>query len=603
LERAVSAPEETWNLTDLFDDDARFQQAKQEFVDRLLPEVDRLQGRLLESPQKLAEALEAGSAAAERLQLLHCYAALKSDQDLRVSDYQAMRQEVELLGTDLARRAAFVRPEILSAPPEQVERGLEREPRLAPYAHFLRDLLRQRPHVLGASEERIVAETGLLRGHPGTLYGVLTNTELPRPTVELSDGSSVELTTVAFQKHRATQNREDRLKIFPSFFSAYERFQDSLGLNLYAGLKGQLFRTRVRGYDSCLSAALDSDNLPETVYRNLIQQVRRRLPIFHRYMALRARALGLEQLEYPDLYCPLTPAPPRRYEIGKARELVTGSMEPLGETYLSALEQAFSSRWIDWHPSPGKRSGAYATGWAYPVHPYVLLNFNGDYEGVLTVAHEMGHAMHSYFSNLAQPFPTADYSIFVAEVASTFNEALLLERTFAEAESREERISLLGSYLDGIRGTLYRQTMFAEFELQIHERAEAGEVLTGDRLNELYLRLLRLYHGHDEGVVRIDDRYAVEWACVPHFYYPFYVYQYATGIIAASALARAVIEGQAGAVERYLGFLRAGGSSYPLEILRNAGVDLEQAAPYDEAFASITERLDQLEEWLDPTCR
>ena len=590
--------EETWQLTDLFADDAAFERAKEEFRDGTLPDVDRLRGRLFESAQCLADALEATSAASEQLQLLHCYAALKSDRDIRVATYQAMRQEVELLGTDLSGRAAFLRPEILAGPLEQIEQFLEKEPRLQPYAHFLSDLIRQRPHVLGEAEERIVAETGLLRGHPGTLYGVLTNTELPRPTVTLANGTNVVLSTVEFQKHRATQNRDDRQKIYPEFFSAYADFKNSLGLNLYAGVKGHMFRTRVRGYSSCLASALDSDKIPEEVYRNLIRQVHRHLPLLHRYFRLRAGALGLDRLEYSDLHCPLTVSPPRRYTIADARELVTRSMEPLGANYVAALNEAFDSRWIDWHPSQGKRSGAYATGWAYRVHPYVLVNYNGDYEGVTTVAHEMGHAMHSHFSNLSQSFATADYSIFVAEVASTFNEALLLQRMFEQAESREERLFLLGSYLDGIRGTLFRQTMFAEFELEIHEMAERGEVLTGERLSEVYLRLLRFYHGHDDGVVHVADEYAMEWAVIPHLYYDFYVYQYATGIVAASALARAVLEQQAEATERYLGFLRAGGSDYPLEILRGAGVDLEQAEPYEGAFASIGDRLAQLEESL-----
>jgi oligoendopeptidase F len=599
LEATTIPLEETWKLQDLFADDAAFEQAKKRFVEEMLPRVDRHRGRTLESAETLIEALETDSAATQELQLLHCYSALKSDGDIRVARYQAMRQEVDLLATDLSRRQAFLRPEILAGDPARIEQFLKQAPRLAPYSHFLRDLIRQRDHVLDAGQERIIAETGLLRGHPSTLYGVLTNTELPRPTVTLENGESVTLTTVGFQKHRSTQNRADRLAMFPRFFSAYSDFKDSLGLNLYAGVKGHMFRARVRNYPSSLDAALNGDNVPREVYRNLIRQVHRQLPVLHRYFELRSRALGLEVLEYPDLYCPLTATPPRRYSVEETRGLVCGSMEPLGQSYVEALQHAFAARWIDWHPGSGKRSGAYATGWAYAVHPYVLANFNGDYDGVTTVAHEMGHAMHSFFSNRRQPFATADYSIFVAEVASTFNEALLLRQMLERAESGDERMFLLGSYLDGIRGTLFRQTMFAEFELEIHEMAERGEVLTGERLSEVYLRLLRLYHGHDSGVVRIADDYAVEWAAIPHMYYDFYVYQYATGIVAASALARAVSERQEGAAVRYLDFLHAGGSDYPLEILRRAGVDLEQAAPYDETFASIGSRLDEMEESLD----
>ena len=270
--------------------------------------------------------------------------------------------------------------------------------------------------------------------------------------------------------------REDRLAIFPSYFQAYRDFKNTLGHNLYASIKGQIFRSRSRRYDSCLAAALSQDNIPVDVYRNLIRQVHEHLPVLHRYIGLRARALGLERLEYPDLYCPMTSATPREFTPDEARSLVLECQAPLGPSYTRPLGQAFDGRWVDWHPAQGKRSGAYATGWAYEVHPFVLLNFVGDYESVSTLAHEMGHAMHSYFSNQDQPFPTADYPIFVAEVASTLNEALLNHHMLEAAESREEKLALVGSYLDGIRGTLFRQTMFAEFELEIHERAESGEV-------------------------------------------------------------------------------------------------------------------------------
>jgi oligoendopeptidase F len=587
--------EESWELSHLYADDDAWEAAKAEFRDELLPQVDAHRGRLLSSARTLLEALEANSRAQLCLQRLHCYAALRSDEDTRVAKRQAKRQEVQLLGTDFSRRDAFLRPEILAGEPETLERFLAQEPRLEPYRHFLHDLVRQREHVLAPGEERIMAESGLLRGQASTLYRLVADSELPRPEIELDSGKQIRLTPVAFQKHRTTPNRSDRLRIFPAYFSAYADFRGTMGQNVFAVLKEHLFVSRARGYASCLGAALDGDNVPESVYRNLIRQVHEALPVLHRYFRLRARLLGLERLEYPDLYCPLTAEPPLRHTTGQARDLVRESLAPLGATYGPALEDAFRSGWIDWHPADGKRSGAYATGSAYEVHPYVLLNYNGDHESVSTLAHEMGHAMHSHFSNEAQPFPTADYSIFVAEVASTFNEALLVQHVLETADSPEAKLYVVGSYLDGIRGTLFRQTMFAEFELEIHERAERSEVLTGERLDEIYLRLLRQYHGHEAGVVHVADNYAIEWAAVPHFYYDFYVYQYATGIVAAGALARAVLDGQAGARERYLRFLGTGGSDYPLELLRRAGVDLEEAAPYRETFASVGRHLDQLE--------
>jgi oligoendopeptidase F len=387
--------------------------------------------------------------------------------------------------------------------------------------------------------------------------------------------------------------------MFPAYFSAYADFRSTLGNNLYAALKEHLFDSRVRHYSSCLAAALDADNVPESVYRNLIAQVREALPVLHRYFRLRARSLGVERLEYPDLYCPLCRSPAPSYTTAQAKSMVRESLTPLGDTYLTALDDSFRSRWIDWHPGDGKRSGAYASGSAYGVHPYVLLNWNGDYDGVSTLTHEMGHALHSHFSNRTQPHPTADYTIFVAEVASTFNEALLVRRVLDTADSAETRLFVLGSYLDGIRGTLFRQTMFAEFELTIHEHAEKSRVLTGEALDEIYLDLLRQYHGHDEGVVHIADAYAMEWAAVPHFYYDFYVYQYATGIVAAHALARSVLDDLPEARERYLRFLGSGGSDYPLALLRDAGVDLQAAAPYRDTLSTVAGHLDELESLLD----
>ncbi len=586
---------ERWALDHLFKEEAEFERAKREFVENQLPAVEGFRGKLLSGPAILADALETICTAGERLQLLHCYASLKSDEDTRDPGCQARRQEIEMLGTDYSQKISYLRPEILEAEPATLEQFLDSEPRLAAHAHFLRDLMRQRAHVLGAGEERILAETGLLRREAGSLYGLFTNAEMPRPEVTLSTGETLRLTPSLFQKHRTTRNREDRQALFSGYFSAYAAFRDTLGHNLFSLLKSHLFRTRVRRYDSCLSAALDPDHVPVGVYRNLIRQVHERLPTLHRYYELRRRCLGVERLEYPDLYCPLTETPPAQYSPDEARQLVCEGLEPLGTAYGRDLAGAFENRWIDWHATDGKRSGAYATGWAYGVHPYVLLNFNGDYDSVSTLAHEMGHAMHSFYSNRTQPFATADYSIFVAEVASTFNEALLLERMFDRAATDDEKLFLLGTYLDGIRGTLFRQTMFAEFELGVHERAERGEVMTGERCSEIYLRLLRKYHGHDEGVMYIADEFAVEWAAIPHMYYDFYVYQYATGIVAAGALSRAVRQGRPQAVERYLGFLGTGGSDYPLELLRAAGVDLEAEEPYADCFALIDDQLDQLE--------
>jgi oligoendopeptidase F len=590
--------DETWSLEDIFPSDEAFWAEKRQ-VDAGLPALARFAGTLGARAATMAEALESISEASKALGRLHAYASMKSDGDLRVAPYQGMRQEVEIAHTEISRRTSYLRPEILALPDGVVEAFLGTEPRLAPFAPFLKNLVRQKAHVLSPPEENLLAEAGLVLGGASQIFGVLNNAEMPRSTVTLNGGESVTLTPAVFSLVRTSSIRADRESTTRAYFGGYRAFEGTFGSNLFEGLKTHVFRSRSRKYDSCLAAALDGDNVPTGVYTNLIEQVRASLPSLHRYFRLRAKALGLPTLSYFDLHCPLGQGGKREFGVDAAKRLVLSSMEPLGPVYTRALSTSFERRWIDWHPAPGKRSGAYATGAAYDVHPYMLLNFNGDFESVSTLAHEAGHAMHSHFSNKAQPYPCADYSIFVAEVASTFNEALLIDRLLADAKDREEKIFLLGHWLDGIRATLFRQTFFAEFELMIHRHAERGEALTGETLSTMYLALLKAYQGHDAGACTVDDLFAIEWACVPHFYYDFYVYQYATGIVAANSLARDVLSGRSGAPERYTRFLASGGSDYPLTLLRQAGVDLESPAPYEATFRAVDAKLDALEALLD----
>jgi oligoendopeptidase F len=590
--------EESWSLEDIFPSDDAFWTEKQR-VDAILPDLAQIAGTLGVSPAAMAAGLEAISEAGKALGRLHAYASMRSDGDLRVATYQGMRQEVEIAFTEMSRRTSYVRPEILALRDGVVEAFLAAEPRLGPFAPFLKNLVRQKAHVLSPPEEKLLAEAGLVLGGPSQIFGVLNNAEMPRATVELGTGEAATLTPAVFSLVRTSASRPDREMATRAYFGGYNTFVGTFGSNLFEGLKAHVFRARARRYESCLAAALDGDNVPSRVYTNLIEQLRANLPSLHRYFRLRARALGLPALTYFDLHCPLGRGGKRSYAVDEGKRLVLAAMEPLGATYTQALHESFEKRWIDWHPAPGKRSGAYATGAAYDVHPYILLNYNADLDSVSTLAHEAGHAMHSHFSNRAQPYPCADYSIFVAEVASTFNEALLLERLLTEAKDRDEKIFLLGHWLDGIRATLFRQTFFAEFELAIHQKAERGEALTGESLSASYLTLLREYQGHDVGACLVDDLFAIEWACVPHFYYDFYVYQYATGIVAANSLARDVLSGRAGAPERYTRFLASGGSDYPLELLRRAGVDLESPAPYEATFRAVDAKLDALEALLD----
>jgi len=597
---AVIPVAETWNLADLFPDPAAWRSAKAAAAARL-DEVRAVAGTLGESAAALAHGLGIVSAVGEELERIHAYAAMRADGDTRDAAGQALRGESELLWTELSRAAAFVRPEVLAIEPERLRTFLDEEPALEPHRHFLKDLLRRRPHVLGAGEERILAEAGLLDGGPYTVFTLLHNSEIARPRLTLSSGETIEVTPAEFMRCRTSTVREDREAVFRAYFEPYAGLRGTLGQNLFQTVKSHVFRSRSRRFGSSLEASLHAENVPVGVYHNLIRRVGDALPLLHRYLRLRARALGVERVGYHDLHCPLGRAEPARYAVAEAVELMLDAFRPLGADYVGDVHRGFDQRWIDWHPRPGKKSGAYAAG-PYGVHPFVLLNFQGDHDGVTTLAHELGHAMHSRYSNATQPYPRAGYAIFVAEVASTFNEALLHARMFELAgNDRARKLQLLAGYLDGLRGTLFRQTMFAEFELAIHERAESGEALTGESLDELYLGLLGAHLGRDSGVIDLWPGFAVEWAAIPHFHYDFYVYQYATGIVASTALAEAVLAGDDHARRRYLEFLASGGSDYPLALLRRAGVDLETAEPYEATFAAFARRLDQLEELLDDT--
>jgi oligoendopeptidase F len=427
---------------------------------------------------------------------------------------------------------------------------------------------------------------------------VLANADLPWPEATLSSGERIRLDQSAFVKYRGTPNRADRLHLFKTFFSAWQGYARTFGVMLDAEVKKNIFYARSRRYPSALAAALDRNHVPVAVYDAVVGAADEGLPTLHRYLKLRARLLGVADLSYHDIYAPLMAAIAREYTIEDARSLVLEALAPLGDGYGRTLAEGFKRRWVDVWPGRGKRSGAYSNGAVYGEHPFILLNFSGHFDGVSTLAHECGHAMHSHLANAQQPYPKAEYSIFVAEVASTFNEALLYRHCIAGARTDDERLALLASWLDSVRGTFFRQSMFAEFERELYRTSEAGSSLTGERLGEIYLELIRRYHGSSQGVCAIDDLYSVEWAYIPHFYANFYVFQYATGIAAATALASRVLAGAPGARDGYLAFLKAGGSDYPFETLKRAGVDLSASAPYKETIAEMNRVMDEMEQIL-----
>jgi oligoendopeptidase F len=590
-----------WNLADLYPSEAAWTKAKDAFAARL-PELAKFRGRVGKSPRELHVALQTMFDLDLALSRLATYAASLSDEDVRAARPREMKQAAEELATSFSAACSWVRPEILTLDAAKVRKWIATEPKLAPYRVYLEETLRRKPHTLGAGEERVAAEAGELQRAGGEVHGVLSNADLPYPTIKLSTGESVRLDAAAFTLHRQARARADRDKVFAEFFGAIKTYERTMGATLASAVKAHLFEKRVRHFDTALEAALFQDNIPTAVYKQLLADVHRSLPTLHRYLALRKRMLGLSELRYQDLYVPLVASVDMRFAPDEARAITLEALAPLGKDYTEALRKGFEGRWTDYLPSTGKRSGAYSTG-VYGVHPYQLLNFNGRYEDLTTLAHESGHSMHTFLSHGAQPYPTADYPIFVAEVASTFNENLLIHFMLDHAKDDAARLFLLGTLLDGLRTTLFRQTQFAEFELAFHEQAERGEPLTGENLSTLYLKIAREYYGHDKKVCRVDDLLAVEWAYVPHFYYDFYVYQYATSMVASTSLARAVREeigtGKTTRRDAYLKMLSSGSSKYAIDLLKDAGVDMTTSAPFDAAIAEMNGTMDEMERILD----
>ncbi|MGE0488372.1 MAG: oligoendopeptidase F [Vulcanimicrobiota bacterium] len=584
-----------WDLTEIYPDRDTWSSARDALATRI-PQLEKHKGHLSDSPEALANALADILATQKELDRLYAYAMFVSDQDTRVSANLELQQSAQQLGVQFAAAKAFFRPELLQVGKARVDSFIASNQKLKVYQQLFDDIFRLAPHTLSTAEERIVARAHNLEDSGAATYGIFTNADLPYPEVTLSNGEKVRLDAAGFTRYRGTPNREDRRKVFQAFFGRYSEFTRTLGTTLYAQVKAHLFEMSVRQYESSLQAALFADNIPPAVYHQLVTDVHANLPTLHRYLKLRQQLMGVERLRYDDLYAPIIKGVDIRYTPEQAKALTHAAVAPLGADYQQTLQRVFDERWVDFLPTTGKRSGAYSEGAVYDVHPYQLLNFNGEYTDVSTLAHELGHSMHSYLSNRHQPFGLHSYATFVAEVASTLNENLLLHHMLANTQDDETRLYLLGSYLENMRQTLFRQVLFAEFELRIHELAESGQTLTGENMTELYLGLLREYYGHDQGICEVDEVYGVEWAYIPHFYYNFYVYQYATSLVASTSLAVSIRDGKPGAREAYLKMLSSGASAYPIDELKAAGVDMTTSRPFQAAMAEMNHIMDQIEE-------
>ncbi len=588
---------DSWNLADLYPSADAWETARAA-LEAELETIDRCRGSLGESATTLQGCLGDFNRVRKDFQRLFAYAAMSSDQDIRDQGAMERRQAAGLLATRFTEKIAFGPPELQAIGGRTLNRFFEEEPGLREHRFFVADTMRRKDHTLSEEGEGVIAAAGNLTHAPLTTYRTLANADIPWPTVTLSDGSEARLDQSGYSRHRAAADRNDRKLVFDAFFGAWKSYERTIGTVLNAAVSADYFQANVRKYDSSLHAAIDDDNVPEAVYRTLVETTNANLGTLHRYLRLRGRMLGVDDLQYYDVYPPMVELN-RDFPLIEGKRMVLKALGSLGRDYVSVVARGFKQRWMDAYPNPGKRSGAYMNGSAYDVHPYVLMNYNDDYPSVSTLAHEWGHAMHSYLAVEAQPFATYQYSTFTAEIASTFNEALLLEHMRAAAANDDERLFYLGTALESIRGTFFRQTQFAEFELAIHEKVEAGEPLTGATLSRMYGDIVRRYYGHDEGVMTIDDAYTIEWAFIPHFYLNFYVYQYATSLAAASLLARDVLSGREGALQNYLGLLSAGGSDYPYDLLKRSGVDLATPLPYEATIARMNRIMDRIEAILD----
>jgi len=589
----VATAAAAWDLTDLYPNDAAWE-AERAAVAARLPEIAAFRGKLGQGAGTLRQVLQLQSDLGLKLSRLYVYAGLKADEDLRNAPNQERRQKATDLATAYGEAGSWMNPELLTLGQAKVESYLASDPGLAKFRFQLEDVVRQAPHTLSPEGEAILAASQTPLSGPGDIRVQMVSSDIPRPTVTLSDGTKAVLDDQGYTLHRGAPNRADRKLVFDQFWASYKAFENSLGAALASQTKGEMFQAKARHYGTALEAALSGPNIPEGVYRSLVAEANNGLPVLHRYFELRRRMLGLDQIAYYDIYPPLVKLD-RTFSLDEMRSLTIAAIKPLGADYQKQFAEVSARKWMDPRPRPGKQSGAYMNGSAYDVHPFLLLNLSDKYDGLTTYAHEWGHAMHTLTANKAQPFETAGYPTFTAEIASTCHEILLANYMIGQAKTKDEKLFYLGQLMENYRGTFYRQAMFAEFQLQIHDLAEKGDGLSGQKMTEVNLDLLKRYHGPK---VAMDPAYAIEWAYIQHYFYGFYVFQYATSITAANYFADKLLHGASKDRENYLSVLRAGGSDYGYNILRKAGLDMAMATPYQTIVRSFSNVLDQAEKLL-----
>ncbi|MDQ7096015.1 oligoendopeptidase F [Desulfosporosinus sp. PR] len=593
LKSREELPEATkWRLEDIFADNEHWEREFAQ-IETLLGEGKKFEGHLGDSADALIACLEWMDDLGMRIGEVYSYARMRRDEDNRKANYQALTDRAGALAVKVGSATAFVVPELLSMPEGKLAEFRSSSPALKLYHQALEDILRKKEHILSSDEEKLLAGVGELAEAPSAIFTMANNADLKFPAIEAETGQLVELTKGNFIQFMESPKQSVRKAAFMTLYDTYGKQRNTWAATLNSSIKSDVFFAQARKYPSAIEASLDDDRVPLKVYDSLIDTVHEFLPQMYRYVRLRKKALNLPELHMYDIYVPIVPETTMAISYDEAKAMVLEGLKPLGSDYLKILQEGFSKHWIDVYENEGKTSGAYSWG-TYRSHPYVLLNHQDTLDSMFTLAHEMGHSLHTYFSNRAQPHLYAGYKIFVAEVASTLNEALVMEHLLAQTKDAKLLAYLVNHYLEQFRGTIFRQTMFAEFEKKTHAIVEEGGALTADQFSDIYRGLNSQYYGED---IVLDPEIALEWARIPHFYNSFYVYKYATGFSAAIAFARAILKEGQPAVDRYLQFLSGGSSDYPIELLRKAGVDMETPEPVREAlqvFSGLVERLENL---------
>ena len=593
LQRNEINEKDTWDLSTIFETDKKWEE-ELALLTEDTKQAASLEGHLLDSAESLLDITERYLDLSRRLEKLYVYAHMKNDQDTRVAKYQEYYAKAMTLYSQLDQVFAFYEPEFMAITEDQYKNFLSEEPKLQPYKHFFDKLLQNKDHVLSQREEELLAGAGEIFGAASETFAILDNADIVFPFVKDEDGNEVQLSHGVYMRLVESKNREVRRGAYEALYATYEQYQHTYAKTLQTNVKVQNYRAKVRNYKSAREAALAANFVPESVYDNLVSAVRKHLPLLHRYLALRSKILGIPDLKMYDVYTPLS-STEYSFTYEEALKKAEEALAVLGEDYLSRVKRAFSERWIDVYENQGKRSGAYSGG-SYDTNAFMLLNWQDNLDNLFTLVHETGHSMHSSYTRETQPYVYGDYSIFLAEIASTTNENILTEKLLQEVKDDATRFAILNNFLDGFRGTVFRQTQFAEFEHAIHKADQNGEVLTSEFLNNLYADLNQEYYGLSK---EDNPQIQYEWARIPHFYYNYYVYQYSTGFAAASALAEKIVHGSQEDRDRYIDYLKAGKSDYPLNIMRKAGVDMEKEDYLDDAFAVFERRLNEFEALVD----